>query len=226
MALQCMLMRSSVRIWHLALIVTALATSVLLVSDKHALSSMPYLALEQRFPPIILGAQQQVDGIIALGGDFKRFEVAVELAKRFPRARLLLITGAQYEQARTYAMRQGIPNTQLMIEAQSTSTYENAQFSTTLLLPRPCQRWVLVTSASHMPRAVGTFRKAGFKVLPSPVFHTTNSRQRDTFRIAIHEWLGLVSYWFLGRTDALFPGPSGGPLVSQATHNAWSDCAP
>jgi uncharacterized SAM-binding protein YcdF (DUF218 family) len=220
--LQCV--RTSTGIWLLALIVAALAISVLLFLGKHALSAMLYLALEQRFPPIALGAEQQVDGIIAPGGDFRRFEIAVNLAKRFPRARLLLITGGQIEQARTYAMKQGIPDTQLMIEARSKSTYENARFSATLLHPHPCQRWVLVTSASHMPRAVGTFRKAGFKVLPWPVFHTI--RQRDTLGIAIHEWLGLVAYWFLGRTDALFTGPDGGPLVSHTRHDAESDCAP
>jgi len=222
MALQCVLMRSSTRNWHLALIVAALATSVLLFSGKHVLSAMLF-ALEQRFPPIALGAEQQVDGIIAPGGDFKRFEIAVKLAQRFPRARLLLITGGQIERARTYAMKQGIPDTQLMIEARSRSTYENARFSSTLLHPHPCQHWVLVTSAWHMPRAVGTFRKAGFKVLPSPVFHTIP--QRDTLGIAIHEWLGLLAYWFLGRTDALFPAPGGGPLVSHMRDHAGSNCA-
>jgi len=134
-----------------------------------------------------------------------------------------LITGGQIEPALTYAMKQGIPDVQLMIEARSTSTYENARFSTTLLHPNPCQRWVLVTSASHMPRAVGTFRKAGFKVLPSPVFPTIP--QRDTLALAIHEWFGLVGYWFLGWTDALFPGPGGGPLVSHTRPDAASNCA-
>jgi hypothetical protein len=65
-----------------------------------------------------------------------------------------------------------------------------------------------------MPRAVGTFRKAGFDVLPLPVFYPTDIPQRDTLYAAMHEWVGLVSYWFLGRTDAIFPGPS------QAAHNA------
>jgi uncharacterized SAM-binding protein YcdF (DUF218 family) len=214
MALQRMLMRSCFRIWHLALIVAALATSVLMFSGKDSLSRMLASALEQRFPPTIFGPEQQVDGIIAPGGGFKRFEVAVELAKRFPRARLLLIVGGEIERARSYAIKHGIPDTQLIIEARSTNTYENARFSAVLLAPRPCQRWVLVTSASHMPRAVGTFRKAGFDVLPLPVFYPTDIPQRDTLYAAMHEWVGLVSYWFLGRTDAIFPGPS------QAAHNA------
>jgi uncharacterized SAM-binding protein YcdF (DUF218 family) len=206
-------MRSCVHTWHFVLIVASLATSVLF-SGRHSLSSMFASALEQRFPPTALGPEQQVDGIIAPGGEFKRFEVAVELAKRFPQARLLLIAGGEIEQARAYAIKHGIPDTQLIIEARSTTTYENARFSAVLLHPRPWQRWVLVTSASHMPRAVGTFRKAGFNVLPSPVFHPTDIHQHDTLRVATHEWVGLVSYWLLGRTDAIFPGPGGEALVT------------
>jgi uncharacterized SAM-binding protein YcdF (DUF218 family) len=190
---------------------------------RQPLSRMLASALEQRFPPISLRSEQQVDGIIAPGGEFKRFEVAVELAKRFPRAKLLLIAGSEIEQVRTYAMRHGIPDARLILEARSTSTYENARFSASLLRPHSCQRWVLVTSSWHMPRAVGTFRKAGFEVTPSPVFD--NIRQQDTLRIATHEWVGLVGYWFLGRTDAIFPGPGDG-LVSQAARHASSDCLP
>jgi uncharacterized SAM-binding protein YcdF (DUF218 family) len=217
--LQRMFKQSRVRAWQLVFIAGALATIVLVFSGGHALSNMLASALEQRFPLVTLGPEQQVDGIIAPGGEFKRFEAAVELARRFPRAKLLLIAGGEIARARTYAIKHGIPDTQLIIEARSTSTYENARFSALLLHPRPWQRWVLVTSASHMPRAVGTFRKAGFNVLPSPVFHPTD----DTLRIAIHEWVGLVSYWLLGWTDAIFPGPRSEALVSQVTHHASSD---
>jgi uncharacterized SAM-binding protein YcdF (DUF218 family) len=218
-------MRSYVGTLYLALILTALATSVLMFLANDSLSSVLASTLERRFPPTSLPPERQVDGILAPGGDFKRFEVAVELAKRFPRAKLLLIAGGETEQARTYAIKHGIPDAQLIIEARSTNTYENARFSALLLDPRPCQRWVLVTSALHMPRAVGTFRKAGFKLLPSPVFHLSYIRQSETLLIAMHEWVGLVSYWFLGRTDAIFPGPSSDEaLVPQTSHKPPSDC--
>jgi uncharacterized SAM-binding protein YcdF (DUF218 family) len=69
-----------------------------------------------------------------------------------------------------------------------------------------------------MPRAVGAFRKAGFRVLPYPVDYTTS--RITTFDLeptvvgnlgrldhAAHEWFGLLAYRFLRCTDTLFPGP-------------------
>ena len=69
-----------------------------------------------------------------------------------------------------------------------------------------------------MPRSVGTFRKAGWNVIPYPVdYKTSNSR---TFPLnfnfsggvgslgrAIHEFYGLLFYWIYGKTDELFPEP-------------------
>jgi uncharacterized SAM-binding protein YcdF (DUF218 family) len=77
----------------------------------------------------------------------------------------------------------------------------------------------VVTSAMHMPRAIGIFRKAGFSVVAYPVDYRTASALRDwTFprhaagnfalaETALHEWIGLAAYWLTGKTDALFPAP-------------------
>ena len=71
------------------------------------------------------------------GGEFKRFEAAVELARRFPRATLLLIAGGEIAQAQAYAIEHGIPDTQLIIETRFTSAYENARFSAAYSIPVP-----------------------------------------------------------------------------------------
>ena len=85
--------------------------------------------------------------------------------------------------------------------------------------PRPNERWLLVTSALHMPRAVGAFRRAGFPVEPYPVdwitagpkdtrrFSSTASGGLTTTDIGVHEWIGLVVYWLGGQTSELFPSP-------------------
>ena len=74
---------------------------------------------------------------------------------------------------------------------------------------------MLVTSAFHMPRAVGLFRKAGWNVIPYPVdFQTTKSfslkfdlREIGRFSQGIREWLGLIVYRAIGGTLTFFPSP-------------------
>jgi uncharacterized SAM-binding protein YcdF (DUF218 family) len=90
-------------------------------------------------------------------------------------------------------------------------------FLKALLNPVPGQQWLLITSAWHMPRAVGLFRHAGWPVLPYPVGYKTApgvNEIHDGFPVklgmvdqASHEWIGLFAYWMLGHTSALFPAP-------------------
>jgi DUF218 domain len=49
--------------------------------------------------------------------------------------------------------------------------------------PKRGDRWLLVTSAYHMPRAIGVFRKAGFPVEPYPV----SSKATECITILIPE---------------------------------------
>lgn len=161
--------------------------------------------LENRFQAPQTLANTSVKGIIALGGDFNRMVEAVRIAKQLPHARLI-ISGRGENRWVDYARKEGIDSDRLIDELQSRNTFENAQFSSKLLRPAPSERWVLVTSAAHMPRAVGSFRRAGFSVIPWPVRSKRPGRAPSN-SVAKHEWLGLVAYRLLGRTDALFPGP-------------------
>jgi uncharacterized SAM-binding protein YcdF (DUF218 family) len=106
-----------------------------------------------------------------------------------------------------------------MLENRSRNTAENAAFSKALVAPKPGERWLLVTSAMHMPRAIGAFREAGFPVEAYPVDYQTNGWQdlRNVFGSlsgglgqldgALHEWIGLIAYRLTGKSSALFPGP-------------------
>jgi uncharacterized SAM-binding protein YcdF (DUF218 family) len=160
--------------------------------------------LQARFAPVALGQEEKITGIIALGGDPQRVVEAVKLAHRFPRAKLV-ITGAPPSEYK-FAAAQGFAPGRLMLEMRARNTFENATLTKAVVNPRPEERWLLVTSAWHMPRAVGCFRKAGFSVLPWPV---SERRPEKGFsaRVALREWLGLLAYWVTGRTDAPFPGP-------------------
>jgi uncharacterized SAM-binding protein YcdF (DUF218 family) len=113
----------------------------------------------------------------------------------------------------------GIAKERLTLEAESRDTYENALLTARLVKPEPGERWLLVTSAAHMPRAMGVFRKAGFAVEPWPVDYRA-PRRLAMLRVQssvpeglrridaiVREHIGLVMYYAAGRTTALWPGP-------------------
>mgnify|MGYP002039122292 FL=1 len=111
----------------------------------------------------------------------------------------------------------GLEPGRIELEDRSRDTYENAVQTRQMAEPQPGQVWLLVTSAFHMPRAVGCFRVAGFDVVPWPVDYRTptgaavwrpsaaNIRNVEKVHFAIREYIGLAAYWLSGRTDALLP---------------------
>ena len=201
--------------------------------------------LESRFPPWD-PSRGAPDGIIVLGGSVDtdlsaahntpvvpraadRLFATAELARRFPNARVVftggsanLVLGAAREADYSAPILEnlGIPKDRLILERNSRNTYENAIFTKQLVQPKPGEQWLLVTSAFHMPRSVGIFRKAGFDVEAYPVdwrmggrddlFSFTNYGTEGLNRtdVAAREWIGLVAYRLMGRTSDLLPGPA------------------
>lgn len=220
-------------------LVTAAVAAALLFS-LFPVGSTLLATLENRFPVPELPAR--VDGIIALGGDFSaadaeargplavaspRVNGLAALARRYPAARLVFSGGSarvlrpdlrEADQAARMLESLGVDMTRVTLERDSRNTYENALFSKRLVAPKPGETWVLVTSAAHLPRAVGTFRKAGWPVIGYPVGFLTGAAAPERIRLAfdsglsdlqivLREYMGLVVYYLRGRTDALFPGP-------------------
>jgi len=113
----------------------------------------------------------------------------------------------------------GIDQGQALYEEKSRNTHENAVFSKALVQPKPGERWLLVTSAAHMPRSIAVFRKAGFEVIAYPVgykstgsighWYVPRSAQDALGNVesAVHEYLGLLAYYLTGRIGELFPAP-------------------
>lgn len=197
--------------------------------------------LENRFPPVVQ-PPDRVDGIITLGGavdqllaaargqpalkaEAERLTAFVALARRYPEAKLVYSggSGRLRHQAlkETVAARQlfeelGLDTRRVLFEDQSRNTFENAVYSQRLARPVPGETWLLVTSAAHMPRAVGCFRHVGWDVTAYPVDFRTDGRYGLvpplSFVVglhgvdeAIHEWIGLAAYRLMGRTDSLRP---------------------
>jgi len=198
--------------------------------------------LEDRFPQQD-AAKGPVTGIVVLGGaiGFARGDVvlngsaarmtkAVELARLHPQAKVVFTGGAanlvskatftEADGARRLFEGLGLDPARLVMEDQSRNTWENAVFTRRLVAPKPGERWLLVTSAWHMPRSMGVFRKAGFAVEAFPVDYWSSGRTGDFVRpysraprgleIAdngFKEWVGLLAYRLAGYSDELFPGP-------------------
>lgn len=162
-------------------------------------------SLVNRFSVPKLSDDDFIDGIIALGGGSDRLEEAVRLAQQLPKTKLLVsgVHPTEFE-----LVRRLINNDErLLLEPNARNTSENAINSAVLLRSADSRRWLLVTSALHMPRAIGAFRKAGLDLIPWPL-QDLQVGGFDLLAMAMHEWIGLVGYRLLGKTDALLPGPA------------------
>jgi uncharacterized SAM-binding protein YcdF (DUF218 family) len=177
--------------------------------------------LENRFPFSWPDPQILPDGIIVLAGDAgDGIDAASILSQNYPKARLTFSGfGAPDEDLiKRFADLGGDP-ARINMQTQSRTTFEDAAYSAALLKPQPSERWLLVAAAMHMPRAIGCFRAAGFQVEPYPVGFMTSGRVGAftlfipgplaliEFDRAAKEWLGLIAYRLMGRTDAFFPRP-------------------
>jgi len=104
-----------------------------------------------------------------------------------------------------------VPSTSIQVEGDSINTHENAILSFQMLAPRGIRKILLVTSAMHMPRAAGAFRKAGFAVIAVPAdFHSgwgdgdlmekwlPSARNLADADAALYEWLGIAIYRLRG----------------------------
>jgi uncharacterized SAM-binding protein YcdF (DUF218 family) len=231
----------------------ACCIAALLICGMSPIGALMLLPLESRFPPwkpemgdpagiIVLGGVVDPEltaarGTPAMSG--ARIVVAAELAYRYPKARLVFAGGSaslgseklsEADAAENIFKNLGVREDRVQLERNSRNTDENVRFVMRLVNPKPCERWLLVTSASHIPRSIGLFRKAGFSVEPYPVDWGT-SGWSDIYKFqtdlisglvltdrAAHEWLGLIAYRLTGRTDELFPSPT------QAITHKSTDC--
>ena len=222
---------------------------LLLIAGLSPLGNALILPLEDRFPRANLDEPPPPTGFILLGGAEDRLvgtarhapalneagERVVEaaiLARRFPEAKIAFSGGdagilyksdSEAAGAQALLTAMGVPQERLILEANARDTYENAAFLKEELNRQgdlaPGKRWLLITSAYHMPRAMGAFRKVGFDVEPWPVDYRTRgaadlTRPFDKVSeglrrvdVAAREWVGLLAYWLRGRSDALFPAP-------------------
>lgn len=104
----------------------------------------------------------------------------------------------------------------LIIDNTSRNTFDNAIIAKRLLIEQPSEQFILITSAAHMPRAMGVFQRIGLNPIPYSVnYHVVGKPQWFNsstlvsrlylIDYAAHEWLGMIQYYTLGRSTQLFP---------------------
>ena len=224
------------RIW-LGIRFIGVAALIYAIGGLSPLANAMIFALERQYSHPPMQDLPGIDGIIVLGGMIdtlitstgdeialneaaERLTETAALAYRFPNARIVISGGdgaliyksmGEAGVAKRFFTRIGIDGARILLEDKSRTTAENAAFTKALLTPAPGERWLLVTSAFHMPRAIGCFRAAGFNVTPWPVdFRTRGAedllrlpdRPSDAWRridLAAKEWVGLLVYRLLGK---------------------------
>jgi uncharacterized SAM-binding protein YcdF (DUF218 family) len=70
----------------------------------------------------------------------------------------------------------GVPTEAMVLEGLSSNTRQNAQFTADILFPQGIKKIILVTSALHMRRAVASFEKQGFTVIPAATDYEARTR--------------------------------------------------
>lgn len=220
----------------------ALGLLLLALGSFTTLGALLIAPLEEQFaqpqtmPPV-------VDTIVMLGGATSgristvrqvaelneagdRLAETLRLAQNYPEARVVLSGGSgmlvadgepEAETAARFFEGLGIARERLVLESASRNTDENAELTRAMLGDTPGVV-VLVTSAFHMPRSVGLFRKVGIEVVPWPTDYRSAGNEGlgidivnpilnlTTTGVAMKEWIGLAVYHWTGRIDALLPG--------------------
>lgn len=191
-------------------------------------------ALENKYQSLAVDNYPAAQAIVVLGGNtansrgnwFKpakretailRSDRAINLYQA-KRADLIILAGASLDggisEAGIMANKMkllGIPANAIIQENHSSTTHENAVFTTEILAQKNIDRFLLVTSALHMPRAYASFKKLGYQAIPAgtPAQITypenanfslwlPNPRALSASRTIIKEYVALLVYWLRG----------------------------
>jgi len=104
-----------------------------------------------------------------------------------------------------------IDSANILFERRSRNTFENANYTKEIISDLQIKTWGIVTSASHMKRAIATFNKQSSEISFDPIpvdFQTKNSiywgpgniqSSLNFWRIYMHETIGYWVYKLTGK---------------------------
>ena len=158
------------------------------------------------------------NGQVALNAAAERMTMASVLMRENPKLVMLFSGGegdllghgpSEADRAAVFFDSMGVGRERIRYESASRTTYENAVLSASAPGIDPSQSWLLLTSASHMRRAMASYQKAGWNVTAYPVdfragLHTpwweySLSQSTQRWQLALHELVGYGAYRLAGR---------------------------
>ena len=184
---------------------------------------------------------ENIDGILILGGatnvlmfreygqislneSAERLVESVDIIRKHQNAKVIFSGGSgvlnrpdlgHSDVAKFFYKKMGLDINRLIFENSSRNTYENILFSKKIIIPKKNEKWLLITSASHMKRAQLVAEKNNWNLIPYAVDFKNLKNFKFTFNLNLlsninyfqqgsHEWLGLISYYLMGRTSKIF----------------------
>ena len=158
---------------------------------------------------------------ISLNGSAERLVESVMIIRKFEKAKVIFSGGSgivnrsdlgHSQVAKLFYKKMGVDINKIFFEDKSRNTHENIIYSKKIAKPKKNENWLLITSAFHMKRALLIAEKNNWKFTPYAVdfknikeFKLTPNlnllSNLNSFQSGLHEWLGLVSYYLMGRTE-------------------------
>lgn len=182
----------------------------------------------------------EIDGLIVLGGPSnaglttiydqvnfndggERLTEAVLVIKKSQPKKIIFSGGTSKQNfesshafvAKKFFHEMEINTNNIYFEYKSRNTYENIFNSKITVNPKKNEKWIIITSSFHMPRAMKVADKLEWRLIPYPVDYRTAKNfsgfhfsfnllnNINSLDLALHEYVGLISYYLLGRTNEI-----------------------
>jgi uncharacterized SAM-binding protein YcdF (DUF218 family) len=154
----------------------------------------------------------------------ERLTEAIKIIRNFSPNKIIFSGGSYgqtFENSHAYVAKKffseiGIDVNNFYFEYQSRNTYENILFSKKIANPVKDEKWLIITSSFHMKRTIQVAEKLEWDLIPYPVDFRTGKyfsfkpsfvnflENFNAYNLAAHEFVGLFSYYILGRTNKFY----------------------
>ena len=161
---------------------------------------------------------------IALNDSVERLTESIQLMKKYPKAKVFFAGGSGYAQypdlnhsdvAKKFYESLDVNTKNIFFDKKSRNTYENIVFAKKKFNPNINEKWILVTSAFHLKRSISIGEKLGWELIPYPTDYKLSKKFKwklsfsfyqnlGTLQHSSHEWVGIISYYLMGRSSKIF----------------------